>query len=167
VGTFLEVFAEDDSVPLLEVSAALLACGDYSQRKSSNRFQFGTWKRKDVWRQLFTGTSSSDFSNTSGALMRMLDAIGAAADGPIRTQLQGIVSAFVAEQVGASRFDWRYYLVNYDDMRVSLLDHLRDIALTDQRQIFFATADSKIGALFGRKFRFLGERFKQIELSRE
>ena len=25
--------------------------------------------------------------------------------------------------------------------------------------------DSKIGALFGRKFRFLGERFKQIELA--
>ena len=115
---FLEVFSEDDSVPLLEVSAALLACGDYSQRKGSNRFQFGSWRRKDVWRQLFTGTSSSDFSNTSGALMRLLDAIGEAADGPIRTRLRGVVSAYVAEQVSAGRFDWRYYLVNYDEMRM-------------------------------------------------
>ena len=59
-------------------------------------------------------------------------------------------------------------VAHVDDINtLSLLDHLRDIALTGQRQIFFATADSKIGALFGRKFRFLGERFKQIELSRE
>jgi hypothetical protein len=115
---FLEVFSEDDSVPLLEVSAALLACGDYSQRKGSNRFQFGSWRRKDVWRQLLTGTSSSDFSNTSGTLMRMLDAIGEAADGPIRTRLRDVVNAYVAEQVSAGRFDWRYYLVNYDEMRI-------------------------------------------------
>ncbi len=59
-------------------------------------------------------------------------------------------------------------VAHVDDINtLSLLDHLRDIALSGQRQIFFATADSKIGALFGRKFRFLGERFKQIELARE
>jgi ABC-type cobalamin/Fe3+-siderophores transport system ATPase subunit len=59
-------------------------------------------------------------------------------------------------------------VAHVDDINtLSLLDHLRDIALSEQRQIFFATADSKIAALFGRKFRFLGERFKQIELARE
>jgi DNA repair protein SbcC/Rad50 len=59
-------------------------------------------------------------------------------------------------------------VAHVDDINtLSLLDHLRDIALTGQRQIFFATADSKIGALFGRKFRFLGESFRQIELSRD
>ena len=59
-------------------------------------------------------------------------------------------------------------VAHVDDINtLSLLDHLRDIALTGRRQIFFATADSKIGALFGRKFRFLGERFKEIELTRE
>jgi DNA repair protein SbcC/Rad50 len=59
-------------------------------------------------------------------------------------------------------------VAHVDDINtLSLLDHLRDIALTSHRQIFFATADSKIGALFGRKFRFLGDRFKQIELTRD
>ena len=59
-------------------------------------------------------------------------------------------------------------VAHIDDINtLSLLDHLRDIALSGQRQIFFATADSKIGALFGRKFRFLGDRFKQIELTRD
>jgi exonuclease SbcC len=58
-------------------------------------------------------------------------------------------------------------VAHVDDINtLSLLDHLRDIALSGQRQIFFATADSKIGGLFGRKFRFLGERFRQIELAR-
>jgi DNA repair protein SbcC/Rad50 len=59
-------------------------------------------------------------------------------------------------------------VAHVDDINtLSLLDHLRDIALSGQRQIFFATADSKIGGLFGRKFRFLGDEFKQIELRRD
>lgn len=59
-------------------------------------------------------------------------------------------------------------VAHVDDVNVlSLFDHLRDIALTGQRQIFFATADAKIGGLFGRKFRFLGEDFKQIERTRD
>ena len=59
-------------------------------------------------------------------------------------------------------------VAHVDDINtLSLLDHLRDIALSGGLQIFFATADSKIGALFGRKFRFLGDRFVQIELTRE
>ena len=59
-------------------------------------------------------------------------------------------------------------VAHIDDINVlSLFDHLRDIALTGNRQIFFATADAKIGSLFGRKFRFLGDDFKQIDLSRD
>ena len=59
-------------------------------------------------------------------------------------------------------------VAHVDDINtLSLLDHLRDIALSGERQIFFATADSKIGALFGRKFRFLGDKFIQIKLTRE
>jgi DNA repair exonuclease SbcCD ATPase subunit len=59
-------------------------------------------------------------------------------------------------------------VAHVDDINtLSLLDHLRDIALSGQRQIFFATADSKLGGLFGRKFRFLGDEFKQIELDRD
>jgi DNA repair exonuclease SbcCD ATPase subunit len=59
-------------------------------------------------------------------------------------------------------------VAHVDDINIlSLFDHLRDIALTGQRQIFFATADAKIGGLFGRKFRFLGDDFKQIDLTRE
>jgi exonuclease SbcC len=59
-------------------------------------------------------------------------------------------------------------VAHVDDINtLSLLDHLRDIALTNERQIFFATADSKIAALFARKFRFLGDHFKHVELTRD
>jgi DNA repair exonuclease SbcCD ATPase subunit len=59
-------------------------------------------------------------------------------------------------------------VAHVDDINtLSLLDHLRDIALSNQRQIFFATADSKIAALFARKFRFLGDQFRHIELNRD
>ncbi len=55
-----------------------------------------------------------------------------------------------------------------DDINtLSFLDHLRDIALTGMRQIFFATADTKLTGLFVRKFGFLGEQFKHIQLERE
>lgn len=58
-------------------------------------------------------------------------------------------------------------VAHVDDINtLSLLDYLRDIALSEQRQIFFATADSKLANLFGRKFRFLGDRYKEIELAR-
>lgn len=59
------------------------------------------------------------------------------------------------------------FQLNYPPHRGSVASRLRDIALTRQRQIFFATADAKIGGLFGRKFRFLGEEFKQIDLTRD
>ena len=58
-------------------------------------------------------------------------------------------------------------VAHVDDINtLSLLDHLRDIALSGERQIFFATADSRLAGLFGRKFRFLGDGFKQLELTR-
>lgn len=55
-----------------------------------------------------------------------------------------------------------------DDINtLSFLDHLRDISLTRMRQIFFATADTKLAGLLVRKFGFLGGQFKHIELERE
>lgn len=55
-----------------------------------------------------------------------------------------------------------------DDINtLAFLDHMRDIALTGSRQVFFATADSKIAGLFQRKFGFLGEEFRHIVLTRE
>lgn len=58
-------------------------------------------------------------------------------------------------------------VAHVDDINVlSFLDHLRHLAINGSRQIFFATADTKLAGLFRHKFRFLGEEFKELLLSR-
>jgi DNA repair exonuclease SbcCD ATPase subunit len=58
-------------------------------------------------------------------------------------------------------------VAHVDDINVlSFLDHLRHLAINGSRQIFFATADAKLAGLFRHKFRFLGEEFKELPLSR-
>ncbi len=58
-------------------------------------------------------------------------------------------------------------VAHIDDINVlSFLDHLRQLAIGGSRQIFFATADTKLAGLFRHKFRFLGDEFKELRLSR-
>lgn len=58
-------------------------------------------------------------------------------------------------------------VAHIDDMNaLSFLDYLRDMAVGSRKQIFFATADVRLAALFQRKFEFLGDtRFKRIALA--
>lgn len=59
-------------------------------------------------------------------------------------------------------------VAHVDDLNaLSFLDYLRDLAVASKKQVFFATADSRIAALFARKFSFLGDSFKQINLARD
>lgn len=59
-------------------------------------------------------------------------------------------------------------VAHVDDINVlSFLDHLRYLAISGTRQIFFATADTKLAGLFRHKFRFLGDDFKELMLSRK
>lgn len=60
-------------------------------------------------------------------------------------------------------------VAHVDDLNaLSFLDYLRDVALRGKRQIFFATADVRLAALFQRKFEFLGrDHFRKIVLPRE
>ena len=60
-------------------------------------------------------------------------------------------------------------VAHVDDLNaLSFLDYLRDVALSGKRQIFFATADVRLAALFQRKFEFLGrDHFRKIVLPGE
>jgi chromosome segregation protein len=57
-------------------------------------------------------------------------------------------------------------VAHIDDLNtLSFLDYLREIVLRSPKQIFFATADIRLAALFQRKFEFMGsDRFKRISL---
>jgi len=59
-------------------------------------------------------------------------------------------------------------VAHVDDLNtLSLLDYLRDVAVSGERQIFFATADDKLAGLFRHKFNFLGDEFKEYNLIRD
>ncbi len=60
-------------------------------------------------------------------------------------------------------------IAHVDDLNsLSFLDYLREVALTGQRQIYFATANDKVATLFERKFDFLGsDGFRRFDLLRE
>lgn len=108
---FDEIFPRGEPVGP-EVKAALLACGDYSQQKSAHRHQFGA-ERREVWRDLLTKGAA----NTKAALKTLLDAVGVPGSGAIRDRLRGVTQRYLAAQEAEPAFDWRYYLVKYDEMR--------------------------------------------------
>ena len=60
-------------------------------------------------------------------------------------------------------------IAHVDDLNsLSFLDYLREVVLTGQRQIYFATANDKVATLFERKFDFLGSNgFRRFDLLRE
>jgi DNA repair exonuclease SbcCD ATPase subunit len=54
-------------------------------------------------------------------------------------------------------------VVHVDDLNVlSFLDMLRDLVLLNDRQVFFATANTRIADLFTKKFDFLGTEFREF-----
>jgi chromosome segregation protein len=57
-------------------------------------------------------------------------------------------------------------VAHIDDLNaLSFLDYLRDLVVSSRRQVFFATADARLAALFQRKFEFLGpERYRRVNL---
>ena len=58
-------------------------------------------------------------------------------------------------------------VVHVDDLNtLSFMDMLRDLVLLGHRQLFFATANSRIADLFTRKFDCFGNEFKSIALTR-
>jgi DNA repair protein SbcC/Rad50 len=60
-------------------------------------------------------------------------------------------------------------IAHVDDLNaLSFLDYLREVSLSEKRQIFFATANDKLATLFERKFDFLGEgEFHRFDLLRD
>ncbi len=58
-------------------------------------------------------------------------------------------------------------IVHVDDLNIlSFFDMLRDLVLLGNRQVFFATANTRIADLFAKKFDFLGSNFREFRLQR-
>lgn len=96
-------------------SGALLATGLY-HRTIGRTMQFGppTWSTR--WRNLLTGTTRQGMQRTRETLTAVLDAV-TQSDAETIDTLNALSQAFLDRAEAAERFDWRYYLVKYPEMR--------------------------------------------------
>lgn len=113
---FERLFAIGDS--LLPLTGALLATGDYHRTIGSGRpaFHFGAPRLSLWWRQLLTGDSRQALHPLVHTLEKLLDRLSGSTSSPIDA-LEAIRTEWLASQAEQSRFDWRYYMVNYPAMR--------------------------------------------------
>jgi chromosome segregation protein len=70
----------------------------------------------------------------------------------------------------STRAPWLLFdepVVHVDDLNIlSFLDTLRELVLLGNRQVFFATANTRIADLFAKKFKFLATGFREFTLRR-
>jgi hypothetical protein len=117
---FHEVFSQESELPVREIGAALLACGDYSQEVLPGRFQFGSTDASHlgVWRELLTSPARAGFTKkTSAVLLLLLDKLADTPGSSVVDRLRSVADSYLKEQETSKLFDWRYYLVKYAPMR--------------------------------------------------
>ncbi len=100
-----------------EISQALLACGDYSQKIAGDRFQFASPSLPSVWRDLFVTRSRPGVGNTKATLTKLLDAVHDEGLVDIEATLRKISEDYLREAVASKKYDWRYYMTKYPAMR--------------------------------------------------
>lgn len=92
------------------VNRALLTIGDYSM-KVNWRYQIGSQRNDSTWKALFHRSRFDDLSVRRSILLQLLDTTDVFTD----DILTNIIDQYLAT---AKVFDWRYYLVKYDTMRL-------------------------------------------------
>lgn len=101
------------------LTAALLAGGNYGYPIGSRGYQFGTAKEDQElrWREVFTHYGRGKNGDLPPALAGLLDNVAEASTDPGDT-LAAIADDFSQKRLGAEMLDWRYYLVTYPSMRL-------------------------------------------------
>lgn len=101
------------------ITGALLAAGPYARPRdrAQRSFQFGVGVRgsEAAWRSVLGTGGRSDLAATRVAFMKLLDSV--AEQGDVETALNSLREQAIQDYATQGRFDWRYYLVKYDEMR--------------------------------------------------
>lgn len=98
------------------LTAALLAAGDYGIERRQRSYEYGSCEQEIRWRNVFTWRGRGANETLRSTLNTLLDAMGSEHD-DIGRALADFTTAFVVQRRAERRFDWRYYLVEYDEMR--------------------------------------------------
>jgi hypothetical protein len=117
--TFRGLMSQPELWP--DLLAALLAVGEYQRRRTNSRpFLFGTDSKRHsaAWRELLTGPRRDLLRQTRMVLAEFLDRLTAASPpATLSSEMKSIVDEYLAKCEAQSRFDWRYYMVKYPNMR--------------------------------------------------
>lgn len=100
-----------------QLTAVLLANEtNYGLPLGQRGYQFGSSEQESRWRDVFTRRGREKSAALRLALNRVLDAVAGGAASTSETLLS-IITEFLTQCREAQRFDWRYYLAAYDEMR--------------------------------------------------
>lgn len=113
-----------------QLAAALLTEGNYGIAIGERGYQFGSAEQESRWRDVFTRRGRGRNAELRNALNGVLDKVGSNIENAPEV-LASITQQFVAQRRAEQYFDWRYYLVAYDEMRegktgIYYGDQLRD-----------------------------------------
>ena len=101
-----------------QLTASLLAKGDYGYPIGQRGYQYGTGKTDQElrWREVFTRYGRGKNGELPSALGELLDVV---ATSPLCTSeaLRAVAEVFCQQRRDAQYLDWRYYLVTYAAMR--------------------------------------------------
>ncbi|MBV1756319.1 MAG: DUF262 domain-containing protein [Dethiosulfatibacter sp.] len=96
------------------IDCALMSIGNYSQREQNNwRYQLGSKRNLNAWRNLFHKSSNAGFSDTKRILADLLSR----ADVFTNDVLEKVIHDFISDCEKNNIFEWRYYYVKYDIFR--------------------------------------------------
>lgn len=110
---FTRMFAE--TTHWTELTGALLACGDYYRRRNERAFSFGSPTGDSWWRVLLTGPMRSPREDLRQPLGLLLDRVAAGDD--LADTYRQVQEEWLGVREQAGRYDWRYHLVKYPEMR--------------------------------------------------
>lgn len=125
-------FDELFNCDLDKVDCALIATGDYGQKRNNERYQYGSAKNTDAWRELFHKSRNLGFENTKQILVELLSTQPSFDD----TILQSIADAYLHECEQNMLYPWSYYYVKYKVCRPGLYGKLDIKNKTDNPYIF-------------------------------
>ena len=99
-----------------QLGAALLAEGNYGLAIGERGYQFGSGEQESRWRDVLTRRGRGRNAELRSALNGVLDKVESNTENP--SEVFGrITTQFVAQRRAEQYFDWRYYLVAYEEMR--------------------------------------------------
>lgn len=137
------------------LTAALLSDeSDYGLPIRQRGYQYGSSEQESRWRDVLTRRGRGKNAELRSVLSSVLDTVAESSASSTFEALISITTEFLADRRKAQQFDWRFYLVAYDEMRegktgIYYGEHLRTTGTWNYSMCMLRT-DSLTGSAYYR-----------------